>query len=56
MAKKTSFGPNLDLFGPNSGRNFFSWALPLLDVRHCFKLSLYSISRKTNPNYETDFG
>ena len=27
---------------------FFSWILPLLNVRHCCKLSLYAISRKTN--------
>ena len=25
----------------------FSWVLPLLDVRHCCKLPLYTISRKT---------
>ena len=24
------------------------WVLPLLDVRNCYKLSLYAISRKTN--------
>ena len=30
---------------------FFSQTFPLLDVRHCCKLSLYPISRKTNePN------
>ena len=35
-------------FGP---QNFFSWVLPLPDVRHCYKLSLYAISRKANePN------
>ena len=27
---------------------FFSWVLPLLDVRHCCKLSLYATSRKNN--------
>ena len=27
--------------------NFYSWVLHLLDVRHCCKLSLYTISRKT---------
>ena len=50
--KKPSFRPNFDPFGPNLGpKNFFSWILPLLDVRHCCKLSLYAISRKTNePN------
>ena len=26
----------------------FLWVLPLLDVIHCYKLSLYAISRKTN--------
>ena len=32
--------------------NFFSLILPLLVVRHCRKLSLYAISRKTNePNF-----
>ena len=30
---------------------FFTWVLPLLDVIHCYKLSLYTISRKTyEPN------
>ena len=29
----------------------FSWILPLLDIRNCCKLSLFTISRKTNePN------
>ena len=42
------FGP----FGPNLGlKNDLSWVLPLLDVRHCLKLSLYAILGKTyNPN------
>ena len=32
-------------------RKFFSWILALTDVRHCCKLSLYAVSRKTNePN------
>ena len=40
-----SFGPNL--VPPKK----FSWILPVLNVRHCCKLSLYAISRKTNePN------
>ena len=26
---------------------FFSWVLPLLNVKHCCKLSLYAISKKT---------
>ena len=37
--------------GPNLGPNFFSLVLPLLEVRHCCKLSLYALSRKTiEPN------
>ena len=28
------------------------WFLPLLDIRHCRKLSLYSISKKTQENSE----
>ena len=32
-------------------KNFFSWVLPLLDVRHCCKLPFYPISKKPNdPN------
>ena len=32
---------------------FFLWALPLIDVIHCCKLSLHAISRKTNePNFK----
>ena len=38
----------------NLGHNFFFfflWILPLLEIGHCCKLSLYAISRKTNePN------
>ena len=47
--KKPSCGLN---FGPNLvPQNFFSLVLSLLDVRNCWKLSLYAISRKTNkPN------
>ena len=38
-------------FGFNFGPNFFSQVLTLLDVRHCRKLSSYSISRKMcHPN------
>ena len=45
--KKTNIETN---FGTRSNF-FFSWVLPLLDVRHCGKLSLYAISKKTNdPN------
>ena len=43
--KKTSFGPNFGPFGPQKN---FSWILPQPDVRHCCKLSLYTISKKTN--------
>ena len=45
--------PNFGLLGPNFGPQFFlcAWILPPVDVRHCYKLSLYAISRKTNePN------
>ena len=51
MTKKTNFGPNFGLYDPNlplPPKIFFSWVLPLLDVIHCCKLSLYEISRKTN--------
>ena len=52
MEKNPSFGPDFGLFWPKFGtQNFFSWVLPLLDVRNCCKLSLHAISRKTNePN------
>ena len=41
---RTDFGP----FDPNLGpKNFFSWILSRLNVRHCCRLSLYAISRKT---------
>ena len=37
--------------GPNLGPKVFLWILPVEDVRHFCKLSLYAISRKTNePN------
>ena len=29
-----------------SGPNFFSYVLPILDLTHCRKLSLFAISRK----------
>ena len=50
--EKPSFGANFGTFGPNSDpKKIFSWILPVLDVRHCCKLSLYAISRKTDePN------
>ena len=41
---KTEFWPVLPKFGTPK---FLSWVLPLLDLRHCRKLSLHSISRKT---------
>ena len=51
ISKKPSFRPDFGPFGPNLGPNFFSLVLPLIDVRHCNKLSLYAISKKTNePN------
>ena len=49
--QKPNFGSN---FGPNLifPKNFGGWgALPLLDVRHCRKLSSYAISKKNyDPN------
>ena len=45
---KSTIGPNFDLFGLNFGSLiFFLWILPLLDVKHCRKLSLYAAWRKT---------
>ena len=40
--KNPNLWPN---FGP---AKFFSWVLPVLVVRQCFKLSSYAISRKNN--------
>ena len=37
------FGHN---FGRNLGPKFLLWVLPLLDVTHCCKLSLYAIQTK----------
>ena len=50
MAKKTfNFGPNYGLFDLNLGiQKLFLQVLPLLVVRHCYKLSSYVIQRKTN--------
>ena len=49
--KKPNFEPNFDWFDPNLCPNFFLWVLHLLNVRHCCKLPLYAIWRKTNyPN------
>ena len=51
MAKKLILYLILGRFGPNLGPKNILWILPLLDVRHCCKLWLYSISKKTNePN------
>ena len=47
--QKTSFWTWLwPLCWKFGSRNFFSWVLPLLNVRHCCKLSLHAISKKTN--------
>ena len=47
--KKLVFGPYFDplaqILAPKS---FFKWNLPVLDVRHSCKLSLYANLRKTN--------
>ena len=50
--EKPNFGLNLGPFGPQLGlKNVLTWVLPLLDVRHCHKLSLNAILGKTyNPN------
>ena len=49
---KTSFAPNFGPFWPKFGlQNIFSWILPDLDVKNCFKLSLHVISRKTNEQH-----
>ena len=53
-SKKPSFRPGFRSFVlnlPPPPPQFFSWVLPLLNVRHYCKLSFYAISRKTNePN------
>ena len=47
--KKSIFGTDFGLFGPNLGpKIFFSWILLQVYVRHCWKLSFYAISRKNN--------
>ena len=50
--KKTNFGQDFSPFWPKFGpQKFLLWVLPFVDVRHCYKLSFYVISRKTNePN------
>ena len=47
-SKKPDFGPDFGPFGLNFGPKIFSQILPLQDIRHCYKLSLNAISRKTN--------
>ena len=47
--KKLNFGPDLGPFWLKYRlQKLFSWVLPLLDVIHCCKLSLYAMKRKTN--------
>ena len=51
--KKSSFGPvlaPLRIFRSTTlpPKFLFPWILPLLGVRHCCKLSLYAILRKSN--------
>ena len=63
--KKPSFRPNFGPLDSHLGSKFFFVDLiSILDVRHCCKLSLYTISRKTNeqnlrkwqkPNFGPDF-
>ena len=62
---KTIFAPNFGPFWPKFGLlNIFSWILPDLDVKNCFKLSLHVISRKTKkiekiakkPSFGPNFG
>ena len=50
--EKSNFRSNFGLFGLNLGPiNFFSRVVPLLDVKHCYKLLLHAISRETkDPN------
>ena len=51
--EKPDLGFDFGVFGPNLPPTpiFFSWALSLLNVRHCCKLSFYAISRKAHdPN------
>ena len=49
--EKTNFGSDFAHLAQIWASKRFLWILPLLDVRHCSKLSLYAISRKTyDPN------
>ena len=51
MAKNLISGPILDCLAQIWVPNFFSWVLPILDVRYCCKLSLNATSRKRyDPN------
>ena len=46
--EKPMFGPDFGPFGLNLGpKFFFLLVLPLLDAKHCRKLLLHAISRKT---------
>ena len=47
-SKKMTKNLNLDLILTRFAQKFFAGVLPLLDITHCCKLSLYAISRKTN--------
>ena len=50
-SKKLISGPILACLTQIWAQKLFSWILSPLDVRHCCKLSLYAISKKTNePN------
>ena len=49
--KKPVSGPTLALLAQIWAQKNFLWILPVLDVRHCCKLSLHAISSKNNkPN------
>ena len=49
--KKPSLGLDFGTLAKFRCQNFFLWILALTDVRHCCKLSFYTVSRKTNePN------
>ena len=51
MAKNLTLAQILALLPQIWDPTFFSWILPLLEVRHWCKLSFYAISSKTNePN------
>ena len=49
MVKNLVSGPILTLLAQIwAPKLFFSWILTLLDVRYCWKLSMYVVSRNTN--------